>query len=389
MEYHCNKSLFLMAASLLFLHGCAETPSKTESEPTAADDGHEDHHVSLPTIRLTRTIIPQTIEFPGKVNALPDQSISISPNIAGKISKVLVVPGQQVGKGRLIALLDDLQLKAQLKQAEAPQKAAMNAIAQAKISLDLAEKNLARAEALFEKDIGARKDVVTALSLKELSKSQVEAAEARYAESQLAPTAIATQVNYTKVYSPIAGVVAQRFLNVGSAVDPSTPIVHIVNLKEVMVYASMPADSIAKPRVGQRASITTVAEPEIKYSGEIKSISPIVDANNNSVSIELLAKNPQDRLKEGQQVTVSISTSKAEAMLVPETAIVPGHNDPSENFVYLVKDNKLKLTKVSVGEKHGGKIPVFKGLVDGQEIVESGVYGVPDGAILDRVKSKK
>lgn len=405
MEYQCNRHnkqvmTWLAAAvsllTLLATQGCSSeqtsirpnsTPAKkAEAEPAEAEPAEavEEHHVKLPTMRVSRSTVPHNIEFPGKVTALPDHSISISPNIAGKISQILVVPGQQVKKGQLIATLNDQQLRAQLLQATAPQKAALNAVAQAKISLDLAEKNLSRTEALFDKDIVAEKDVVTARSQALLSKSQVEAAEAKVSEAMLAPAHLATQMTFTKVYSPISGVVAHRFLNVGSAADPSTPIAHVVNLSQVMINANMPADSAANPRVGQSASVTTVAEPGVIYYGKIESISPTVDSINNTISIEILTSNDHSRLKEGQQVTVAIGTSSASAVLVPITAIVPGQDDPSENYIFRVSNGKLNKTKITIGQKKNNQVPVLKGLNDGEEIVTSGAYGIPDGAILDR-----
>jgi RND family efflux transporter MFP subunit len=320
---------------------------------------------------------------------LPDKSVSISPNIAGKITQVLVVPGQKVSKGQLIATLDAQQLDAQLQQAVAPTQSALNAVAQANIALDLALKNLVRTEALFEKDIVAQKDVVAARSQAELAKSQVLAAKAKVAEAEIAPAHIRKQLEFTKVRSPLAGVVAQRFLNIGSAADPSTPIVHIVNLEQVMVIASMPADSAANPKVGHQATITAVAEPGVSFPGKIQSISPVVDQNNNTVSIEVLTNNEQRQLKEGQQVTVSIATSSSKAVLVPETAIVPGHDHPEQRLVCVVKNGKLTFKEISAGPKQNGQIPVLKGLCDGDEIVSAGAYGVPDGAILDRGPAEK
>lgn len=373
----------------MFLHGCTQSPTTSEKPAEGGEEHEEEHHVNLPTMRTQSQLIAQTVEFPGKVNALPDHSVSVSPFIAGKIIQVLVVPGQRVAKGQLIAVLDSQQLQAQFKQLSAPQAAAVNAVTQAKINLDLAQKNLERSEALFSKDILAAKDVITARSQAELAKAQVEAAQAKVEEAKIAPAHIATQVAFTKVFSPISGLVAQRFLNVGSAADPNTPIAHIVNLEQVMINANMPADSPADPRVGHSASITTVAEPGVKYRGEIKSISPIVDTANNTVSIELLAQNDHGRLKEGQQVTISVATAKAKAVLVPETAIVPGPDDPAEHFLYVVKDNKVSMKKVTAGKEQDGQIPVLEGLTGGEEIIKSGGYGVPDGSILDREEKAK
>ncbi|MBX9771472.1 MAG: efflux RND transporter periplasmic adaptor subunit, partial [Candidatus Obscuribacterales bacterium] len=198
------------------------------------------------------------------------------------------------------------------------------------------------------------------------------------------PLSITTQLAWTKVVSPIAGVIAQRFLNVGDMTDQSKPIVHVVNLSTVIVDANMPADSPADPKVGQTAEITTVALPGIKYSAKITAISPIVDPTKNTASIQLLCQNELGRLKEGQQVAVSIATVARRAALVPQTALVPGADDPAEHFVYVVRNGKLKLTRVLVGDSEDGKVPVLNGLSDGDELVSSGAYGVPDGAVLER-----
>lgn len=357
----------------------------TKQEAPKHEEEHEpEHHVSLPTVRVTTTMVQKRLTFPGKVIALPDHSVSVTPNIAGKIAKVLVVPGQKVSKGQLIAVLDDEQLVAQLQQTTAPQRTALNQVVQAKIALDLAQKNLTRSEALFAKDIVAEKDVVAARSQVDLCKAQVEAAEAKVAEAKVAPLNVATQLAWTKVVSPISGVIAQRFLNVGDMTDPSKPVAHVVNLSTVIIDANMPADSPADPKVGQTAFITTVALPGIKYDAKITAISPVVDTARNTASIQLLCQNEHGRLKEGQQVVVSIATVASKAVLVPQTALVPGADDPAEHFVYIVRGGKLKLTKVIVGDAEDNKVPVFEGLSDGDELVTSGGYGVPDGAVLDR-----
>lgn len=381
LEYRYSRLLISFAFCALMLQACTKAedpPAKPEAEP------EPEHHVSLPTMRVKTTTVQKRLTFPGKVIALPDHSVSVTPNIAGKITRVFVVPGQHVAKGQPIALLDDRQLKAQLQQMTAPQRAALNQVVQAKISLDLATKNLSRMEALFDKDIVAEKDVIAARSQVDLNKAQVEAAEAKVAESKVAPLDVTTQLAFTKVVSPIAGVIAQRFLNVGDMTDPAKPIAHVVDLSSVIIDANMPADSPADPKVGHRATITAAALPGIEYSAQITAISPVVDTVNNTVSIQLLCANQYGKLKEGQQVGVSIATTAATAALVPQTALVPGADDPSEHFVYLVRGGKLKLTKVVVGDAQNGQVPVLEGLTTGDEVVSSGAYGVPDGAILDR-----
>ncbi len=389
MEHPYSKLLLILFAyCTLILQSCkkAEEPS---AKPETVTEPEAQHHINLPTTRVVATIVEKLLSFPGKVTAPPDHSVLVTPNISGKITKVLVVPGQHVAKGQLVALLDDRQLVAQIQQSIAPERAALNMVEQAKISLDLAEKNLTRMESLFAKDIVAEKDVIAARSQVELGKSQVEAAQAKVSEIRLAPLHLKTQLAFTRVVSPISGTVAQRFLNVGDTADLSKPIVHIVDLSTVIIDANMPADLPADLKVGHRAVITSVASPGVKYGAQIIAISPVVDTANNTVSVQLLAQNAQGRLKEGQQVNVSIVYATQRAILVPKSALVPGSEDPSEHFVYVVRDGKLSQTKVGVGDPSGGSIPVFDGLKSGDEIITSGAYGVPEGTILDRGEPSK
>ncbi len=384
---HIRQRTFLSLMLLLAVPSLIACQSQQAHEDSTEPE--KEHRISLPSMRVKTTSVQKRLTFPGKISALPDHSVSITPNIAGKITRVLVVPGQHVAKGQLIAVLDDQQLIAQLHQSIAPQRTAVNQVLQANIALDLAVKNLTRAEALFAKDIVAEKDVVAARSQVELCKAQVDAAQAKVAEAKVAPLSVTTQLAWTKVVSPISGVIAQRFLNVGDMTDPSRPIAHVVNLSTVIVDAFMPADSPADPKVGQTATVTTVALPGIKYSAKLTSISPIVDTTRNTISIQLLCSNDSGRLKEGQQVAVSIATMATRAAIVPQTAIVPGATDPAEHFVYTVSSDKLKLTKVTVGDAEDGKIPVLDGIKDGDEVIVSGAYGVPEGAILNRGDSAK
>ncbi len=363
--------------------------AKPEKETETEKEPEEAKNVNLPTVRVTRALIPQTMEFPGKIAALPDRSVQVTPNIAGKITRVLVVPGQNVVKGQAIAILDSQELNAQMRQAIAPEQSALNQVSQAKINEDLAKKNLDRIQALFEKDISPEKDVIAAQSQLDLAKAQVEAAKAKVAEARIAPAHLKTQLAFMTVRSPLTGVVAQRFLNVGDTADPNKPIVHIVNLQDVIVNADMPADSTADPAVGQKATITTIAEENTKFIGKITAISPVVNSQGNTVPIQVQCHNQANKLKEGQTATVTIDVGARHAVTVPESALVPGDEDPSEHMVYIVRDGKLARTKVVVGAEINGRIAILKGLNDGDEIVTSGAYGIPDGTLLDRGSERK
>jgi multidrug efflux pump subunit AcrA (membrane-fusion protein) len=106
----CFRVVLTLGLCASLLQACTST---TPEAPKHEEEAEAEHHVSLPTMRVITMPVQKHLTFPGKVIALPDHSVSVTPNIAGKITRVLVVPGQKVSKGQLIALLDDQQLVAQ------------------------------------------------------------------------------------------------------------------------------------------------------------------------------------------------------------------------------------------------------------------------------------
>lgn len=352
-------------------------PKEAHVEP----ESHEEHQaVTLPLMQVKKELVSKALEIPGHVSALPDHSVQVTPHITGKIEHLLVVPGQHVKKGQLIAVLDDRQIQAQLQQALTPIQSANAAIKQADVEHEFAKRELQRLQELYSKDLAAKKDVLLQETMVETTKAKLAAAKARLEEVRSATGDETTQLKFTKILSPISGVVAERFMNIGDEARPNAPIVHVVNLSEVVVDADMPADVPHKVSVGRKATVRSVAEPEQPYSAKIISMSPIVDTQKNTVKIRLQCANRQEGLREGQAVTVAINTGVVSSSIsVPRSAIVPDPEDPTATHVYVVKGGKSKRTPVTTGVETSKTVEIKEGLSEGETVIVSGSYGLPEG----------
>lgn len=377
---HPQRSLsmtLVILPAMWLLVACQPKETHVEPEPESRE-GH--HAVTLPLVQVKKEQVSKALEIPGHVSALPDHSVLVTPHITGKIEHLLVVPGQHVSKGQLIAVLDDRQIQAQLQQALTPIHSANAAIKQADVEHEFAKRELQRLQELYSKDLAAQKDVLIQEMMVATTEAKLVAARARLEEVRSASSDEITLLKFTKILSPISGVVAERFMNIGDEARPNAPIAHVVNLSEVIVDADMPADVPHKVSVGGKATVRSVAEPEQPYSASIISMSPIVDTQKNTVKIRLQCANKDDGLREGQAVTVAINTGVVTAsILVPRSAIVPDPEDPTATLVYVVKDGKSKIIPVKTGVETSKMVEIKEGLSEGETVIVSGAYGLPEG----------
>jgi HlyD family secretion protein len=343
--------------------------------------------VRLPIVKVQRQNLSSLIALTGNVNALPDHSVKVSPAVAGKLISVLVVPGQRIQRGQLIARLDSRQVKDQIAQADAVLQGSTSAVAQAQTNLTLARNTLARVQMLYNEKIAPQKDLIAAQSQVATSVEQVQSAKAQVAQSRASRAQVATQLGFTELRSPISGVVARRLLNTGDTADPATPVLQVVDLETVVINASLPADSSAPIRVQQSGRVRSVAQPGVSFPATVTAISPVVDPQSNTLAIQLRCANRQGALKEGQSVTVQITTGlRRGALTVPKTALVPDPEQPDQRLVYKFKAGKIARVPVQTGIEEGGRIEITSGLASGESVAASGAYGLPDDTAVEATR---
>jgi len=370
------RSSLLLLSVAISLSSCQKSVVQPEEESTTV--------LKLPVTRVSVESISEQVLLPGLVLALPDHSVKVSPGIAGKLVDVQASPGQHVAKGQIIARIDSRQLTDQVNSAHAKVLVANAGVQQAKTNLLLAQNTEERNKRLVQQDVGAVKDLVLAQSQVDTARAQILAAQAQVADAQAAESAARAQLTYTIVKSPIAGLVAQRFLNVSDSADTTTAIAQIVDLAQVIVEASQPTSQPAKISPGESATVTAVSLAGLKLAGKVQSIDPVTDNQGTTIGIRILCPNPGCVLKEGMPVIASIVTAvHSQALTVPLTALVADPAHPDRKMVYLYKQGKVTRVVVKTGMQKDTRIEVLSGLNAGQEIIASGGYGIPDGTEVE------
>lgn len=378
---HKSKTLLLAIAVLAvpFISAC-----QNRANPPATSDKEEPETEKAP-IKLAATVarsrdVARTIAIPGVVSALPDHSVRVTATISGKLTAVMVVPGQNVRRGQVIASLNDQHIVEQLDQATAAIETAKANANQAMENLEYAKINRDRQEHLYKAEVGAGKDVALAENQVRTAMAQVNAGEAQVKSAQAARAQIETELQFTKILSPIAGVVSNRYLNVGDTADPNVPIVQIVDLQKVMINAGLPADIPERIRVGERARIHDIAHPDTVYDGTVSVVSPEVEPQSNTIRVQLYCVNKDGELREGQNVNVAITVGiDRNAVLIPVNTLVPNPDNPEAEMVYIVSDGKAKRVAIKKGAVLADQVEILNGIRAGQVVLSSEAYGLPDG----------
>src|SRR5256885_9639821 len=391
-------------SSLTWAVSCGGSKANVRKDETNASA--QPAVVDVATASAIMRQLPQFFEATGSLTG--DQQTDVAPSVAGKVVAIGVDLGSYVKRGQMIVRLDDVdaklrvqQAQAQLEQAkaalrQAEEKAGVRTgqssdpnkvpeVANARVALELAEKNLRRADKLIESgDVSrsaydqqkAQRDQLkeayeSALSLARQNFAAVGTARANVANAESQLGLAQRNLSYSLVYSPIDGYVAERTADLGEYVSPSAKVATILRINPLRVRIDIAEQAIPTVNVGQSVSVTTSAWPDRNFSGRIARISPNVTPTSRTLTVEAEIENGSGALKPGQFATVRILQSRAQpAVLVPSRAV---RTESGVSRVFVIKDGRAHERLVQVGQTEGDLVEIKSGVAAAELVATSNV----------------
>lgn len=279
------------------------------------------------------------------------QSIEIVPLASGRVEEIAFAPGQPVEAGAVLIRLDD----------------------------DIERANLAEAEALLiEKDQAVertqRLQRTNAVALATLEQVIAERAAAEAAVDR-ARRRLADRV----IRAPFAGVVGLTDIDLGARVDDEVVLTTLDDLTEVEVEFSLPETLFAEIAPGQPIEAASAAFPGRSFVGRVATIGSRVDPVSRAFRVRAVIPNPEGVLPSGMFMSLTLTLSEAEALVVPEEAIVV---QAAQVYVFVVEDGQARRRAVTTGQRQGGRIAVTEGLAPGELVVVRGLQRVRDGSAV-------
>ncbi len=325
--------------------------SLLDSAIAALDDNAKLPLVS--TLQVNTSRFDHYLELQGDV--MTDQNVLVYPEMAGTLYKIYVKQGQKVGKGQLLAAIDDGGLSSQL--------------AQLKTQAALAKTTFERQKRLWDQNIGSEIQYLQAKSTYEAQESAVKQLQSQLGRSQ--------------IRAPFTGVIDDVIKDQGTVVSPGpgSEVFRIVNLKDMYVKVDVPEAHL--PTVTPNKTVQ-VYFPVLgdSVTTKVRETGNFINPGNRSFSVEIPVPNKNGKVKPNLTATVKINDyTNEEAILIPQSVV--SENAEGQQYVYIIdssdKDETLaKKVIITSGKTQGDFVEILEGLASGNNIIVEGARSVRD-----------
>lgn len=373
--------------------------------------GFVDEFLSRPQVKpflLSSGSFVQTIVASGHVES-PNR-ISISAQITGTVTDVPVMEGQDVVKGQLLIQLENTELQAALRQAQASEQLALSNLrqlrevktpiaiqtqVQAEVNFNTAKKNLERILELYAQGFVGATVKDEAERAFQIAKSQLQIgqqqlgslepggsdlalAQAAVNQAHAASESAAARLRYSIIQAPKSGTLIMRNVETGDGVVPGKVLMSLSPTGDIQLLVQIDEKNIKWLHVNQMALASADAYPNQKFQAQLVAINPRIDLQRGSVEVKLTVKNPPIELKQDMTVSVDIEANRIDnALLIPVSAV---HDFATHApWVFLIQEGVAKKRLIGLGIESQGLVQVLSGLSAGDLVVPVQSAEVRDG----------
>ena len=309
---------------------------------------------AVPSITVVipgRQSVQSTISTNGTIAARREMPVGVAGE-GGQVVRVLVEPGQWVGAGQPLAIID--------RAVQAQQAASLAAsIRVAQADADLAQAELTRADALVARGFISKADMDRKRATRDAANARVRVAQAQYAEAQ-------ARNGRLNIVAPAAGLVLTRQVETGQIVSSGSGVLfRMARGGEMELMAQMAEADLQRVRVGTRATITPVGS-NLNVEGQVWQVSPVIDPDTRQGMVRI-AVPYSAALRPGGFADARLVSGTEEAPLLPESAVQSG---PEGNYVLVVDSkNTIQRRAVKVGTVTDDGVSIASGLNGNERVV--------------------
>jgi len=359
--------------------------------PAKVEAGYKTEKAALADIR-------ETVAATGTVN--PITTVNVGTQVSGTIKEILADFNDRVRKGQLIARIDPSLFEESRKQAEANLVAAQANLDRARATEEDARRTFERNGDLFTRGLIPRSDLDSAETSFHTAAAATRSAAAQATQAEAALSNAETNLRYTRIASPVDGVVISRAVDVGQTVAASfqTPTLFTIaqDLTRMEIHTSVDEADIGRVREGQEVEFNVDAYPDRMFRGKVHQVrnAPVTVQNVVTYDVVVRVENPDFLLKPGMTANVTIVTAEKKQVLavsaaalrfkMTEKAPAPGSQGgrgagagrgaagpaAARSSVWVLEGNSPRRVPVETGLTDGSYTEVLSGdLPEGSEVI--------------------
>ncbi|WP_237068528.1 efflux RND transporter periplasmic adaptor subunit [Microbulbifer guangxiensis] len=317
------------------------------ANPVLAQGGNA---VPVRTAEVRLEPVATPIEALGTARAW--EYVSVRATETERIARINFDSGQRVQAGDVLVELNHGEEKAELAGVRA--------------SLERHRRDLERLQRLVRNKLATRE--------------QLDAAETLVAETRARLQALEARIEDRIIRAPFAGQLGLRDVSVGSLVSPSEEITTLQDIRQLKLDFTVPERQMPAVQGGMPIRAVSRAFPERVFHGEVMIAEARVDSQTRAFTVRARLDNPDELLKPGMMLVVTIVSDQREALTIPEAALIPLADN---QWVYVLEpaDDGFVARKrqVKLGQRYPGKVEVLEGLSRGERVVTRGTLHLQDG----------
>ena len=333
--------------------------------------------IAVQIAKVGHTDVPIYLQGLGTVQAF--YTVTVTARVDGEIQKIAFTEGQEVKKGDLLAQIDPRPNQAAYEQAVATKAKDAAMLANAK-------RDLERYILLQPQDLASKQTVDTARATVDQLNAQLQVDQALIDNAH-------TQLEYTRITSPINGRTGIRLIDPGNIVHATgtSGIVVVTQVKPISVVFTLPEENLSDVGAAMAAGtvpVTTLSRDggKVLDSGTVSLIDNEIDQTTGTAKLKATFSNEHNTLWPGQYVNARVLVrTEHQALTLPTTAVQLGPTGP---FTYVVKsDSTVEVRPLKIGDESDGMTIVKSGLDVGEQVVTTNQYRLQAGVHIQQASA--
>jgi membrane fusion protein (multidrug efflux system) len=330
--------------------GAEGSAAENEKEGEGGDDEKEKAPVPVKVVEVETG--PISAYITATANLVAENEVKILAEAEGRVARVFVEEGDRVARGQVVATLD-------------PQDA--------RIALEMATVREANSRLAWERGRDLSGQQLLAREAMDKLTMEHDLARQERAEAEW-------RLSKTTIRSPFAGVISQRLVQEGQHVGPGDELYQVTDREPLIARIYLPERDLAGLAEGQDVRLTLNARPDVRFSGRIRQINPVVDTATGTVKVTVEAVKPPEAVRPGSFVTVGVvRETRGRAVLLPRDAVV---KELDKAHVFVADGGVAKRREVTLGLEENGWVEARSGVAAGDDVIVAGQGGLKEGAAI-------
>ncbi|TGE37301.1 efflux RND transporter periplasmic adaptor subunit [Desulfosporosinus fructosivorans] len=306
-----------------------------------------------------------------------DQEGIVSSKNSGKVISVLFNDGKQVTQGESLVILDDQDIKNQIKSAESQLEVSKASLQKSEASLENTQRSYDRTKILAQQGVVAQAELDNAETSLKMIKADIASSQANIQAAQTNIDNLKTGLADMIIRAPITGVMDGKNVSLGQFLAPGSVLGKVKDISVIDAAIEVDQALIQTIKIGQKARVKLNEDDTNNYEGIVKSINPSADPSSRAFKVKIQLNNEKLSLRPGVFAKVMLTDDvKVQKFVIPVALITGKEGDYS---VYINDNGIVKKLAVTVGNLVNNQAEIKSGLQGNESIISTNLNMLQEG----------